>query len=320
MAFMEIKGTVLLALVLALLVSIYTKGFSQFSPAQGNLQQTEDKVKNFISQNLVQPGTEFEIKSIEADKGLYKVTVDLQGNEIISYASQDLTTFFPSAMDMDAEVAGVQDTAPEQKEIPKTDEPEVRLFVQSFCPFGNQAEEIIKPVVDLLADEAEVELRYILYENYGGGGKDYCLDEESKYCSMHGISELNQDIRELCVYNNQKDKFWDFVLQVNQDCTSKDVDTCWEEAAQAVGLNTSQVKSCFDQQALAYAEKEKKLTDELEVNASPTLMVNGVVYQGNRTPEAFKQAICSGFNQEPEACQQTLEEGAEAAPEGGCGE
>ncbi|MBU1975201.1 MAG: GILT family protein, partial [Nanoarchaeota archaeon] len=77
--------------------------------------------------------------------------------------------------------------------------PQIDFYVMSYCPYGNQAEEAIEPVYQALKDNAIFNPRYVWYSNYQGGGPNYCLDAESKYCSMHGIQEANQNIRELCV-------------------------------------------------------------------------------------------------------------------------
>lgn len=309
-----------LFLVAALLASIATQGFSQMpSFSSGGSSKAKEVATEFIENNLVAPGTEFEIKEVSEEKGLFKLRVDLQGREIISYMTKDMTKFFPSVADMEPEVAGEQETADTQQqqqqeqEIPQRETPQVMLFTQSFCPYGNQAEDLIMPVAELLADEVEIEPHYVLYEDYQGGGPEYCIDEESKYCSMHGIDELNQDIRELCVYENQNDKYWDFVSQVNQDCTVKDVEACWQDAAAEIGVNISSVENCFDSQALVYAQQERELNTELDVTGSPTLLINGVKYTGNRSPEDYKTAICSGFKDQPEACEETLESSSQAA-------
>ncbi len=304
-----------LILVAGLAASVATKGFSQMPTLTGGgTGKAKEVATEFISGNLVAPGTEFEVKEAVLEDNLYRLTIDLQGQEIISYMSKDFTKFFPNVADMEPEVAG-EETADSQQdqEIPQQENPEVLLFTQSFCPFGNDAEDIIKPVVELLGDKVEIRPHYVLYENYQGGGPEFCIDEESKYCSMHGIDELNQDIRELCVYENQNDKYWDFVSQVNQDCMVDDVESCWQDAAAETGVNISSVESCFDQNALAYAQAERELNTELEVTASPTLLINGVKYGGNRSPEDFKTAICSGFEQQPEECNQTLDSSSQAS-------
>lgn len=304
-----------LILIVALVASVATKGFSQMpSLSAGGTDKAKEVATDFIKNNLVAPGTEFEVKSISEENGLYKLVLNVQGQEFTSFMTKDMTKFFPSSADMEPEVAGEEDQAAEQQQdIPQQENPEVMLFTQSFCPYGNQAEDLIKPVVDLLGNEVEIEPHYVLYDNYQGGGPEYCIDEESQYCSMHGIDELNQDIRELCVYENQNDKYWDFVSQVNQDCTVDDVESCWQDAAAESGVSINTVESCFNENALAYSKSESELNNEFDVSASPTLLINGVKYSGNRSPEDFKNAICSGFEQQPEACNETLESSSQAA-------
>lgn len=44
----------------------------------------------------------------------------------------------------------------------KTDKPEVKFFVMSFCPYGNQAEAGLEPVYQLLKDKVSWQPRYIV--------------------------------------------------------------------------------------------------------------------------------------------------------------
>lgn len=55
----------------------------------------------------------------------------------------------------------------------KTDKPEFKFFVMSFCPYGNQAEDIIKPVAQLLGDKATFTPQYI-FDKVSGNLSDYC--------------------------------------------------------------------------------------------------------------------------------------------------
>ena len=46
-------------------------------------------------------------------------------------------------------------------DIKKTVKPVLKFFVMSFCPYGNQIETTLKPVVSLLGDKAEIQPQYI---------------------------------------------------------------------------------------------------------------------------------------------------------------
>ena len=54
----------------------------------------------------------------------------------------------------------------------KSNKPEFNFFVMSFCPYGNQIEDVIKPMADLLKDKADIHPRYI-FEKIANIS-DYC--------------------------------------------------------------------------------------------------------------------------------------------------
>ncbi|MBN2142903.1 thioredoxin domain-containing protein [Candidatus Woesearchaeota archaeon] len=193
--------------------------------------------------------------------------------------------------------------------------PQIDFYVMSYCPYGNQAEELVKPVFDLLGDAAEFHPRYVVYSNYGGGGDDFCLaGTNSELCSMHGIQELNQDIREACVNKYMGIGAWfDFALAMNRDCNYQNADSCWEGVALKLGLDIDKIKSCQALEGADLMRADKKIGDSLGVQGSPTIFIDGDQYSGARTAEGYKEALCAAFEDAPDVCSQTLEEAAAAA-------
>jgi protein-disulfide isomerase len=135
---------------------------------------------------------------------------------------------------------------------------------------------------------------------------------------MHGIDELTENLRQLCVWRDQQDTWVDYVNYVNTTCSLQDINECWKDAAQVAGVDTDAVESCVETDGLALAAAEKALSDEKGVQGSPSMFINDTKYEGYRTSEAFKAAVCSAFNTEPEECSTTLSEEA-AVASGGCG-
>ena len=261
------------------------------------------KVIDYINNNLVPPGTSASLVSVKEFSGFYEITVSYQGQNIPVYASLDGSYLFLQAFDMSKEIQ-----RPQAKgfDAPDREKPNVKFFVMSFCPYGNQAESGLEPVYRLLKDKVEWEPHYVIYSNYGNY-PDYCLDEDRKYCSMHGIQELNQDVRELCVWKYYShDLWWDFVLKVNEKCNSRNADICWEDIAKDLGIDVEKIKKCQKEEAVSLLEKEIELNEKYGVRGSPTVFINDELYAGSRTPEAYKQAICSGFIKPPEECNKTL--------------
>jgi len=181
--------------------------------------------------------------------------------------------------------------------------PQIDFYVMSYCPYGNQAEEGIAPVYDLLGDKADFKPHYVIYENYRGGGPSYCFDDENKYCSMHGIQELHQDIREMCAYKHLGTKAWfDFALAMNKDCNANNADSCWEGVADKIGLDKKVITDCFDTEALDILKEEKSLNKLMGVSGSPTVFIEGDQYSGARDPDSFRKALCAGYETPPVEC------------------
>jgi len=210
------------------------------------------------------------------------------------------------------EVLGTQNT-----EIEKTDTPSVYLFTMSYCPYGNIADEFTAPVYNLLKDRVNFEPHYVIYSGYasqmGADWSGYCTAEDENYCSMHGIQELNQDVRELCIWKYDKDKYWDFVLDVNTACDYTNVDSCWTDVAKKYGIDTDQINKCQTEEKDSLLAKEVELNTQYNVAGSPHIVVNDAEYSGNRDAESFKQFVCSAFNNSPESCATVLDSAASTA-------
>ncbi|MBN2459272.1 DsbA family protein [Candidatus Woesearchaeota archaeon] len=196
--------------------------------------------------------------------------------------------------------------------------PQIDFFVMSYCPYGNQMEEAVEPAYQLLKDKAIFNPRYVIYSNYGGGGPDYCISN-GNLCSMHGIQELNQNVREACVNKYMGiDKWFEFALAMNDECNYQNADTCWEAVAKKLGLDTDKIKKCQEEEAVELMTVDKALGDKLGVSGSPTTFIDGESYGGGRTGEAIKQALCAAFETQPSECSTTLDGSATAVASGSC--
>lgn len=273
----------------------------------------------YINENLLQ-AADAKLKSIEKKNGIYLVKFTSGTTDYDSYISLDGRYLFPYGFDLSAkkDTAANNTNTTNTANIEKRDTPEVHLYTMSYCPYGNQAEEVMFPVVKLLGSKVKIEPHYVIYSNYSGGGPKYCLDKENKYCSMHGIAELNQDVRELCIYKYQPEKFWDYIMAVNTKCTVTDIETCWSGVAKDKGVDVAKTTTCQKNEAIALLANEVSLNEKYKVSGSPMLVINGAEFNGARTAEGYKTAICSAFNTSPEECNTKLGESAATAPSGGC--
>jgi len=146
------------------------------------------------------------------------------------------------------------------------------------------------------------------------------------------MGELNQGVRELCVQEKQPEKFWDFVLAANAQATYENIDQLWEGIAAGVGVDIAQVKTCFNTEIEDILAKEAALTsepypvqdpmahkgeDQDIIGGSPTMIINGMFFDGGRSVQAYQNAICSAFDVVPAECEIELTE-TDSAPAGSC--
>jgi len=281
-------------------------------------EKAGEKTIDFINQVALKGQATASLVEVIEESGLYKIRLKIEENEYESYVTKDGKILFPQGGTKISEESSDQTAS---KEFPKTDIPEVQLFVMSFCPYGNQAEELMMPVANLLGDKINIQLRYIVSESPDG-----------KYTSLHGEQEAHQDLRELCVQKYQKDKFWEFIKEINSNCDYQNVDSCWENIAKKINLDIAKIKDCQKKEGINLLAQEVDFSkieypvqnpsfhenqERITISGSPTLVINGMVYDGNRTSEAYKEAICSAFNSPAEECSQVL--GSETgSASGGC--
>lgn len=205
-----------------------------------------------------------------------------------------------------------------QRQLGVGDTPQIDFFVMSYCPYGNQAEEAIKPAYDALKNEATFNPRYVISKTESPQ-ESHC---RGNYCSLHGVVELNQDVRELCVLEEYGiDKWFDFALNMNTACDHKNADTCWTSVAQTLGLDDKRIATCENDKGLDLLEEQTQLNELLSVSGSPTVFVNGELYEGSRSAAGYQRALCATMSPQPEICASLPDEPEpSAAPAGGgCG-
>lgn len=278
-------------------------------------EEVADAAVEYINTNLLQGATATLLEVTETESGVYKIKLDIGGQTFDSYVTADGKLLFPSAVDLT--VQPVQPQKPQKpQEMTKSDKPEVELFVMSFCPFGIQAENAMKPVVDLLGEKIDIKVRFITQVQG---------DNLDSIRSLHGPNEAMEDVRQACIQKHfGTEIFWKYLMHVNEKCypvyrDSAALDKCWREAASTAGIDAEIVETCVNEEGVGLMKEDEQAGNRYGVRGSPTLIINGQRYSGARSSEAFKQAICSAFVEAPEVCDEQTLSTTEAVASGGCG-
>ncbi|MFH1053895.1 MAG: hypothetical protein V1740_05765 [Candidatus Woesearchaeota archaeon] len=181
----------LIAVSVLLLISLYFNyngGPPGASSRTVSLEDASDKALTIINTNLLQPGTEATITKKSEESGLYKITLNIGGNEMDSYVSSDGKLLFPNAIELDTPPEPLTTPTTQPQVIEKSDKPEIELFVMSHCPYGTQAEKGLIPVLGALKDDIDFKLRFVNY-------------------AMHGEKEVLEQTAQYCIQKEQEDKF-----------------------------------------------------------------------------------------------------------------
>ena len=308
----------LLVIVVLLLVAFLWK------PSENNVtgrmlpltdqNEIANKTIEFLNKNIITGNTTASLDSVSEASGILNITVLYQGRKIPIYVTED-GKFLILSSPIDTSVPITQPTQQQPTETPKTDTPTVQLFVMAFCPYGIQAENAMKPVVDLLGSKADIQVHFIA--TVSGTTPDTVQ-------SLHGPVEAQEDLRQVCImkYYDQK-TYWNYVMSIDATCSGQRTNTtaydaCWKSAAKNASIDVTKIDTCSKgSDGMTLIKADADLSSSQGVSGSPTLIINGVTYNGDRTPDAYKEGICNAFNTKPSECSQNLSTTGTAAS-GGC--
>lgn len=298
-------------------ISILLGIFGAYTPLAGSSlfaknpltpPDTAKAAVGFINNNLLGEGETTRLLNVTEESGVYRISTEFTsktGKKIIdAYMTKDGKLLFPSYYTISG---GQQNAAarapasagqtPQKKtcaDISKQNSPVLQAFVVSYCPYGTQMQAILADIITRIPNLSQnIKVRYIGDVSQG------------TVLSMHGPTEAAENLRQICIREEQADKYWEYV-----SCTlsSQSSGTCIKKA----GVDNTTLTSCINDKSrgIVYAQEDFSLSRNFGVTASPTLVLNNVIVRefdfGGRTPEAIKSLLCCGFTTMTEDCKISL--------------
>jgi hypothetical protein len=294
--------TVGLTLIAGLLIGYLLTNFG-IIPNFNNIskEMAKSKTEAYLA---TLPLQSYEVKSVMDDKDVYKIELTVNGQPYTSYISKDGRTLYQGGIDLNAPVDGTATadtggTPQAPVDLPKSDKPNVELFVMSHCPYGTQIEKGILPVVEALGNKIDFEIKFVDY-------------------AMHGEKEVLEQLNQYCIEKMNKATYLTY-LKCFLD--AGDGATCLNTA----GIDQTALKDCT-----AKADAEFKISANFKdkttwkgsypvfnthkddntkygVAGSPTLIINGAEAQAGRDSASLLSTICAAFNTAPAECDIQLE-------------
>jgi len=278
------------------------QGKSQEPTAEETLssQQVADKAIDYINKNkdTLIGGNTASLLNISEEGSIYKIRLKVGEQKFDSYVTKDGKFLFPGGYNLEETTKEESPTEQPKKmtceDIEKADKPLLEAFVVSGCPYGLQMQRILDEIVKNIPSlTANIKVEYI-----GSIGGD-------KITSMHGDEEAQENLRQICLREEQPDKYWNYI-----DCYIKkgEVESCLI----ATGVDRDKLAACMtdNSKGLNYAKEDFERQDKYKATGSPALFLNGEKVSefdfGGRTAEAVKTLLCCGFKTTPDLCSQKL--------------
>lgn len=268
---------------------------------QNNLNNFKTKViPDAVKQVIGDQKLDYKIDNVTAVSGIYKFEIIIKSNgaeqKYNSFITQDGKLFFVSGIEL-------QNTEPAKtasnekaekmtcKDLPKNSIPKMTAFVVADCPYGVQTQRLFKKAIsDIGAMAANLEVRYI-------GSV-----EDGKITSMHGDKEAVENLKQICLREEQSNVFMPYLSCYMQEGKS-------EECNVVSGVNVANLKACTDDKnrGLKYAAADFALADKFQISGSPTLLLNDkkVVSEfdfGGRNVKAIKDMLCCSADNKLSYC------------------
>lgn len=178
--------------------------------------------------------------------------------------------------------------------IPSSSRLRIDLFVMSQCPYAIEAEKAIIPMIKKLKDRVDFRLYFIAEEEneefddtslrltaqeaeeIDDYQDDKChgefISEGGKFKSLHGKSEIDEDIRQVIIAKYYPGRFLDYLLLRSENYSSDN----WEECAAKAWIDCKFInKVAQSDEGEKLFKQNIKRSNEQKIAASPTLFVNG---------------------------------------------
>ena len=311
-----VKDNIVIASAVAVVV-VFVLGVSIYNYIKGgggvfgtvSAQTAGNKAVNYINDNYLKDTGKAVFESATSDSTLYlvkfKISVTGQATqEDSAYVTKDGRYLFPQMqgipIDLNQKVGGTTASASDGSKVStcdkvqKSDKPLVEAFVVSSCPFGLQMQRVLADVVqNIPAAKSNIKVEY--FGSISNG----------KITSMHGDAEAQENLKQMCIRQEQPALYWNYIA-----CYIKAGDS--KGCLASTGVNQASLTGCTTDasRGLKYAQADFALADKYGVSGSPTLIVSGDTVDefgfGGRTSDALKSVICCSFKTKPSFCSQTL--------------
>lgn len=297
----EINSTLIFFLViLVLLAGLLFKKIT----GETGLNKVKTKIiPEAVKKIMGNAETKFKVESVKELSGIYEFILSIESGatpqKYTSYITKDGKVIFTSGIKLDDLNKKTDTTTPAKKltcnDLNKAEKSKLTAFIVADCPYGLQMQRVFKIALNELP-----QLQDYLEVKYIGAVAD------GKITSMHGDKEAEENLRQICIREEQKSSYWDYLA-----CYMKKGES--ENCLSSTGIDTANLSICTEDsnRGLKYAKGDFDLANKFKVSGSPTLLLNEaqIVSEfdfGGRVANAIKEVVCCGSKTKADFCSQEI--------------
>lgn len=129
-----------------------------------------------------------------------------------------------------------------------------------------------------MGDKIDFKLQFIAQEK-----EELTSQDTTPFTSLHGYPEVTENIRQLLIAKEYPDQYLDYIL-----CRGKKLNESWTICAQKFNIDVEKIQALFDTpDAEQHFRKNIKRAAELDIRASPTILVDTHEFQSNQLLRSF---------------------------------
>jgi len=265
---------------LLLITSIFSNSFSF-----GSSSKIAEKTVDFINNNLLQPDTQAKLISVNKEGNLYKLNIDISGEQMEVYVSKDGKLLFTNAINLgDIISAPITTNTPTSNNVVDVsiDDDEIKgdinapvtiiEFSDYECPFCVRFySQTFKQIDDTYIKTGKVRFVY----------RDFPL-------SFHNNAQKAAEAAECA---GEQGKYYEMHNKLFEEGVLGGV-TSFKKYAEDLGLNTAEFNSCLDTGKFEQ-EIQKDIQDGASagVSGTPAFFINGREISGAQPFGVFQQII-----------------------------
>jgi len=264
---------------------------------------TKEIIPNAVKKIMNNQETAVTVDKLKDVSGVYEFELGIgsgsNARKYTSYITKDGNILFSSGIILKTVAAQTNQSSPKKKscsDLNKVDKANLTAYVVANCPFGLQMQRVFKKAIGELTD-----LSTFLKVRYIGS------IENGKITSMHGDEEAQENLRQICIREEQSAYYWPYVSCYMQE-QGKSAD-CLAQS----GVNIDEVNNCMSDagRGLKFAQADFDLANKYNIGSSPTLLLNDTQTVsefdfGGRTANTIKDVLCCGEKSKSEFCSKEL--------------